>query len=530
MAGIFINYRRDDAPGVAGRLGDRLAKNFSQSEIFMDVDAMKPGLDFVKQLDEQVSKCDVLLAIIGPGWLNAVDEKGRRKLELPRDYVRIELASALKREIPVIPLLVNGAAMPLEDDLPEDLKSLPNRHALELRHTRFAADSEAIIKALNGILPRRTKWWRTIAGAGLAVACVLGGIALWSAQNSRFGLSDIFQARPSAKLAAMQETGAAVPNSAAAPKPIAAPAAVAASTDSGPVALSPMARPMPTNDKRVALIIGNSNYQNVPQLPNLVRDANLMAKLFRDTGFNAVDVELNLGNVEFRRAIRKFESLVDGADIAVIYYAGHGLEISGTNYVIPVDAKLATDRDADDEALPLDRLVASADGAKKLRLIILDACRDDPFARTMRRRGTATGAPTLGRVEPGGTDTLVAFAAKAGSIAVDRDGQPSPYTTALLRNLTVPGLDIRLSFGRIRDEVIKATDGKQEPFVYGSLGGGNISLAPEEPDTRVDYELVEKIGTARGWQVFLNRHPTGFYSDRAREALARIPDQAPKTP
>src|SRR5438552_2606511 len=109
MAGIFINYRRDDAPGVAGRLGDRLAERFSRSEIFMDVDAMKPGFDFAKQLDEQVSKCNVLLAIIGPNWINATDDKGRRKISQAGDFVRIELAAALKRDIPVIPLLVHGA-------------------------------------------------------------------------------------------------------------------------------------------------------------------------------------------------------------------------------------------------------------------------------------------------------------------------------------------------------------------------------------------------------------------------------------
>jgi hypothetical protein len=526
MAGIFINYRRDDAPGVAGRLGDRLAKNFAQRQIFMDVDAMKPGLDFVKQLDEQVSKCDVLLAIIGPGWLNAVDEKGRRKLELPRDYVRIELASALKREIPVIPLLVNGAVMPLEEDLPEELKSLPNRHALELRHTRFAADSEAIIKALNGILPRRKRWWRTMAGAGLAVACVLAGIVLWSGQAHHFAPSEIFRTGTSVKLATQETT--AVPNSAMPPKPTAAAAAVTASADTGPVALAPMARPARTGDKRVALVIGNSNYQNVPQLPNLVQNANSIGKLFRDAGFDAVDVKLNVDNVELKRAIRKFESLADGADIAVIYYAGHGLEIGGTNYVVPVDAKLASDRDADDETVPLERLVASADGARKLRVIILDASRDNPFVGGMRlQRKAAAASPTIGKVEPTSTNTLIAFAAKAGS-SPESDGQS--FTTALLRNLTVPGLDIRLSFGRVKDEVMKATNGKQEPFVYGSLGGENLSLAPEEPDTRVDYELVERIGTVSAWQIFLKRYPSGFYADRAREALARLPNQAPKTP
>jgi hypothetical protein len=194
-------------------LGDHLAKKFSQREIFMDVDALKPGLDFAKQIDEQVSNCDVFLALIGPSWLNAVDEKGRRKLDLPQDYVRVELASALKREIPVIPVLINGAAMPSEDDLPEDLKSLSSRHALELRLTRFAADSKAIIQALNVILPR-PKWRRISVGAGLVVACVLAGILLWSVQNERypFGLSNIFQTKPPAKLAVSQEIRAGAPN------------------------------------------------------------------------------------------------------------------------------------------------------------------------------------------------------------------------------------------------------------------------------------------------------------------------------
>src|ERR1700693_4323311 len=106
MAGIFINYRRDDAPGVAGRLFDYLALKYSRSGLFMDVDAMKPGIDFAQQLDTQVSQCRVLLAVIGPRWIDAKDQNGRRRLDSDKDYVRIELASALKRDIPVIPVLV----------------------------------------------------------------------------------------------------------------------------------------------------------------------------------------------------------------------------------------------------------------------------------------------------------------------------------------------------------------------------------------------------------------------------------------
>ena len=286
-------------------------------------------------------------------------------------------------------------------------------------------------------------------------------------------------------------------------------------------------------EKRVALIVGNSTYQTVPQLPNPARDANSVAKMFKDAGFESVDVQIDVGNLEFKRAIRRFETTADEADIAVVYYAGHGIEISGVNYLIPTDARLKSDRDAEDEAIPLERLVSSADGAKRLRLIVLDACRDNPFVRTMRRerkvanRGVVAG---LGKVEPTSTDTLIAYAAKAGSTADDGDGEHSPFTTAVLKNLPVPGLDVRLAFGRVRDEVLKITGNRQEPFVYGSLGGGNIALVPAptvpkaapDGDIKADYDLVQKIGSKRAWEVFLGTHSTGFYAELARAQIEAL--------
>jgi len=179
MPGIFINYRRDDAPGVAGRLYDHLARKFSRGSLFIDVDAIKPGLDFVKQLDSQVSQCDALLAIIGPHWLTAADSKGKRRLDDTHDYVRIEIAAALKRDIPVIPVLIDGAEMPAEADLPEDLASLARRHALELRHTRFASDADAVVTALHTVLPKAKKSWTLPLAAAAVVALILVGGALW---------------------------------------------------------------------------------------------------------------------------------------------------------------------------------------------------------------------------------------------------------------------------------------------------------------------------------------------------------------
>jgi Caspase domain len=289
-------------------------------------------------------------------------------------------------------------------------------------------------------------------------------------------------------------------------------------------------------EKKAALVIGNSNYSSVPKLPNPSRDAISIGQMLRDAKFDVVDVVVNVSNTELKRAIRKFEYEADQSDIAVVFYAGHGLEINGANYLIPIDAKLASDRDADDEAITLDRLVSSADGASKLRVIILDACRDNPFTglmRSNRKNNARVVSSGLGKIEPSSTDTLIAYAAKAGSTAEDgSDGQHSPFTNAILKNLTIPGLDIRLAFGRIRDDVMRATGSRQEPFVYGSLGGGNISLVPAPKaqdvpvgDAKADYELVARIGTLKAWEVFLGTHKTGFYADLARVQIAALSEQ-----
>jgi hypothetical protein len=184
MAGIFINYRHDDTPGVAGRLFDYLALRYSHSELFMDVDAMQPGIDFAKQLEVQVSQCHAVIAAIGPRWLDARDQAGHRRLDSASDYVRIELALALQRNIPVIPVLVDGAVMPAEDELPDDLKPLARRHALELRHTRFPSDADTIMRALEKIVPRSHVPWRYV-GSGAALVVIIVLAMLWPIFNAK---------------------------------------------------------------------------------------------------------------------------------------------------------------------------------------------------------------------------------------------------------------------------------------------------------------------------------------------------------
>ena len=232
-------------------------------------------------------------------------------------------------------------------------------------------------------------------------------------------------------------------------------------------------------EKRVALVIGNSDYQKVGALPNPERDAAAMGELFRQVGFDRVDIKTNLNQAGLRKALRDFSDAVSDADIAVVFYAGHGIEVSGTNYLIPTDAMLQHDIDVEDETVSLDRVSQLIAPARRLQLIILDACRDNPFTPSMRHtvasRSIGRG---LQRVEVQTADTMVAFAAKPGSIAADGNGANSPYTVALLHNLATPGLDIRLAMGRVRDEVLASTKRQQEPTVFTSLGGAEISLVP----------------------------------------------------
>ena len=200
--------------------------------------------------------------------------------------------------------------------------------------------------------------------------------------------------------------------------------------------------------RRAALVIGNSAYKNVPTLANPSNDAKAVSELFKKAGFEVVETRVDLGIVEMRRAIRDFTDQVRDFDIAVIFFAGHGMEVGGTNYMIPTDAVLERDIDVEDEALSLDRIMRVLDPAKRLRLVILDACRDNPFARTMKRSvGTRAISRGLAGLEPTTSDTLVAFAAKGGSLAADGEGGNSPFTKALVKHIATPGLDVRIALG-----------------------------------------------------------------------------------
>jgi uncharacterized caspase-like protein len=284
--------------------------------------------------------------------------------------------------------------------------------------------------------------------------------------------------------------------------------------------------------KRVALVLGNSTYQNAAPLPNPANDAAAVASTLKNAGFDLVDSRQDLKITDMRRALRDFADQARDADVALIYYAGHGIEIEGTNYLIPTDATLERDTDVYDEAFSLDRVLLAIEPAKQLRLVIVDACRDNPFNKTMKRTmGTRSVSRGLARIEPTSSNTLIAFAAKAGLVALDGNGQNSPYTTSLIRHIATPGLDLRRAFGFIRDEVLKATGNRQEPYVYGSLGGEDVALVPAkalaapsnaQADARRDYELALQLGSKDALNAFLAQYPEGFYASLAKVQIATI--------
>src|SRR6476660_10090987 len=288
--------------------------------------------------------------------------------------------------------------------------------------------------------------------------------------------------------------------------------------------------------KRVALVLGNSAYRNVAQLTNPVNDSAKIASTLKDAGFDVVDSRRDLPAAETRRVLRDFADRARDADIAVVYYAGHGIEVDGGNYLIPVDAKLERDTDVYDEALSLDRVLLAVEPAKKLRLVILDACRANPFSKVMKRTVASRAiGQGLAKVEPTSPNMLIAYSAKAGSTAADGDGKNSPFTVALSEHLTTPGLDVRRAFGFVRDDVLKTTNNRQEPFVYGSLGGDDVPLVPapakvEPPasapnpqaEARRDYELALQIGNKSAMSAFLVQYPDGFYAELARSQLAKL--------
>ena len=208
------------------------------------------------------------------------------------------------------------------------------------------------------------------------------------------------------------------------------------------------------------------------------KDARDVAAALRGAGFTEVVERYDLGIQDMRTTLSAFEDLAKAADWAVVYYAGHGIEVDGRNYLVPVDAQLKRDSDVEDEALPLERVLTRVSVARRMQLVILDACRDNPFARRMTPSGglkRSIGARGLARFERLPTNLMIACSAGKGEAALDGvAGENSPYARALVKYLAEPQLELGIFFRKVRADVLAATDGKQRPFEDSSLTDVNL--------------------------------------------------------
>ncbi|MDX2482833.1 MAG: caspase family protein [Pseudodonghicola sp.] len=306
--------------------------------------------------------------------------------------------------------------------------------------------------------------------------------------------------------------------------------------------------------ERVALVIGNSAYSTVAPLDNPRNDSAAVAAALTRQGFAVMRGD-NLGRIGMRDALRRFRDMADRADIALVYYAGHGIEIGGVNYLVPVDARLEDERDAPLEMVDLDLVLRQISGAHVMKMVVLDACRNNPFVIRMQQSGSSRAiGQGLADLRSNQSDTLVAYAAAAGAITPDgAEGGNSPFTAAFLAALDGPPADVRRVLGRVRDGMRKSVPGAA-PFVYSSLGGGAYVINPQSagvqpqppaPDTFAaqaaagvslaeDFVRIDRAGTVADWDGFLihhqgqSEHPLYGFALERREALRKLPRPEPQ--
>ncbi len=290
--------------------------------------------------------------------------------------------------------------------------------------------------------------------------------------------------------------------------------------------------------KRVALVIGNASYQAATNLRNPVNDATAISGSLKRLGFEVLQ-GTDLDIAAMRQLIRDFGRSANGAEIALFFYAGHGVQVDGRNYLLPVDAALSSESDLDFAAIEADLVMRQMDQGSTTKLVLLDACRDNPFEQALSRSmGSTRSATALGRGlarinAPGGS--LIAFATDPGAVAYDGEGINSPFTEALLRHIETPGLEINVLLTRVRAEVYQSTNALQRPWTSSSLIG-EVYLAEEaaiadtqavSADATLEIALwnaASSGGTTADYQAYLERFPEGTFAALAANRIAALSD------
>jgi hypothetical protein len=300
--------------------------------------------------------------------------------------------------------------------------------------------------------------------------------------------------------------------------------------------------------ERVALVIGNSAYKSAPALKNPRNDAEDLAAALARLGFQVLK-GTDVDQYNLKALVRSFSHEIETASIAVFFYAGHGLQVNGKNYMIPVDASFEKEADLDFEAIDVNFVLRQLERKDRTNIVFLDACRNNPFTTrlvsTMGQRSVFVGRG-LARVETG-VGTFIGFATQPDAIAHDGEGKNSPFTAALLKYIEEPGLDIELLMRRVREDVIAATQGKQVPWSNSSLVGDKVVLkaAPEasdtEPGTSIavppapppdtanarEIELaywnsVKDSGNPAFLKAYLDTYPKGSFANLARAMIVEL--------
>ncbi|MCY1323279.1 spore cortex-lytic enzyme [compost metagenome] len=289
--------------------------------------------------------------------------------------------------------------------------------------------------------------------------------------------------------------------------------------------------------KRLALIVGMSNYVVAGILPNASRDAEAFKTFLDDQGFEA-DLVLNTNRRGLAEALARFSRKIGPKDVALFYYAGHGMQLHGDNFLVATDARLESEFDVPAETMALSEIVNALEKRAKISLIFLDACRNNPLADRLNREveGASRGGAIRGLapIDTQGAGTLVAFAAAPGQVAADGTDGHSPFTRALIANLSGPGLEIGTAFKHVIREVRSETNGKQSPQILSSLDLEfylGRDTAVREPAhsaaTTVDLAALDfgkamRVDTIRTWKRFIAKHGSGSYADAARQSVRRL--------
>lgn len=296
-------------------------------------------------------------------------------------------------------------------------------------------------------------------------------------------------------------------------------------------------------EKRVALVIGNSAYKNAAPLKNPKNDATDMATKLRTYGFEVISgTDLNRDGLE--RKIRDFSSAITDADVALFYYAGHGLQVNGTNYLAPVDASLKEEADLDFESVRLDLVLRQMQRTKRVNLVFLDACRNNPLANTLgkasRSLNVASGLAAVDKT----AGMLISFATEPGNVALDGDGRNSPFTKALLKHMDTTDASINDVMIEVRKDVMAATNSSQVPWENSSLTGRfyfnknrSVAATPSQPKTQTAAKVitvadatvehtfwtsVEASKSPELYKVYLQRYPNGVYAPIAKARVAAV--------